>query len=146
MDVGIGVGRWCDYLDCPGQFQLFSVALKSCLFLHLFQVFHFLVKYAVLWKVYSHIVLKREEPTHWKRPWSWERLKAKEKGDDRGWDGWMASPTRWTWVWANSRRWWRAGNSGLLQFIGSQRVRHDLVTEQQLKHDLSFRSKENDKV
>ena len=146
MDVGIGVGRWYNYLDCPGQFQLFSVVLRSCLFLHLFQVFHFLVKYAVLCKVYSHIVLKCEEPTHWKRPWSWERLKAKEKGDDRGWDGWMASPTRWTWVWANSRRWWRAGNSGVLQFIGSQRVRHDLVTEQQLKYDLSFRSKENDKV
>ena len=48
-----------------------------------------------------------EEPTHWKRLWCWKRLKAGEEGDDRGWDGWMASPSQWTWVWANSRRWWR---------------------------------------
>ena len=41
--------------------------------------------------------------THLKRPWCWERLKAAGEGDDRGWDGWMASPTQWTWVWANSR-------------------------------------------
>ena len=46
-----------------------------------------------------------EELTHWKRPWCWDRLKAGGEGDDRGWDGWMASPTRWTWVWAVSRRW-----------------------------------------
>ena len=48
----------------------------------------------------------QEELTHWKRPWCWERLKAGEEGDDRGWDDWMASPTRWTWVWAGSRSWW----------------------------------------
>ena len=47
-----------------------------------------------------------EELTHWKRPWCWERLKAGGEGDDRGWDGWMTSPTLWTWVWANSRSWW----------------------------------------
>ena len=60
-----------------------------------------------------------------------ERLKAGEE-DDRGWDGWMISPTRWTWVWANSRRWWRTGKPGVLQFMGLQRVEHDLATEQQL--------------
>ena len=43
-----------------------------------------------------------EELTHWKRPWCWERLRAGGKGDDRGWDGWMASLTQWTWVWTNS--------------------------------------------
>ena len=48
-----------------------------------------------------------EELTHWKRPWCWKRSKAGEEGDDRGWDKWMASPTRWTWIWASSRRWWR---------------------------------------
>ena len=48
---------------------------------------------------------------------------------DRGWDGWMASPTQWTWVWANFRRPWRAGEPGVLQSVGSQRVRHDLATE-----------------
>ena len=48
-----------------------------------------------------------EEWTHWERPWCWERLKAGGEGDDRGWDGWMASPTQWTWVWASSGRRWR---------------------------------------
>ena len=47
-----------------------------------------------------------EELTHWKRPWCWEGLGAGGEGDDRGWDGWMASPTRWAWVWVNSRSWW----------------------------------------
>ena len=46
-----------------------------------------------------------KELTHWKRPWCWERLRVGEEGDDRGWDGWMASPTQWTWVWVNSRSW-----------------------------------------
>ena len=44
-----------------------------------------------------------KELTHWKRPWCWERLKAGGEGDNRGWDGWMASPTWWTWVWVSSR-------------------------------------------
>ena len=65
-----------------------------------------------------------------KRPWCWERLKAGGDGDNRVWDGWMASPTRWTWVWASSRRWWRTGKPGVLQPIGSQRVGH-WVSEQQ---------------
>ena len=53
-----------------------------------------------------------KEPTHWKRPWCWERLRAGGEGDDRGWDGWMASQTQQTWVWANSRRWWRTRKPG----------------------------------
>ena len=51
------------------------------------------------------------------------------KGDDRGWDGWMASLTQWTWVWVNSGSWWWTGRPGVLRFIGSQRVGHDWVTE-----------------
>ena len=70
-----------------------------------------------------------EELTHWKRPWWWERLKAGGEGDDRGWDGWMASPTRWTWVWVSSGSWWRTGKPGVLQSMRSQRVGHDWVTE-----------------
>ena len=70
-----------------------------------------------------------KELTHWKRPWCWERLKAGGEGDDRGWDGWMTSPTQWTWVWASSRSWWWTGKPGMLQSVGSQRVRHDWVTE-----------------
>ena len=56
-----------------------------------------------------------EELTHWKRPWCWEGLRAGGEGDDRGWDGWMASPTRWTWVCVNSRSWWWTGKPGVLQ-------------------------------
>ena len=66
-----------------------------------------------------------QELTHWKRPWCWERLKAGGEGDNRGWDGWMASPTQWTWVWASSGRRWRTGKPGVLQSTESQRVRHD---------------------
>ena len=67
-----------------------------------------------------------------KAPILWPaRLRAREKGGDRGWDAWMASLTQWTWVWANSERWWRTGRPGVLQFMGSQRVRHNLATEQQ---------------
>ena len=60
-----------------------------------------------------------EELTHWRRPWCWERLRAGGEGGDRGWDGWMASPTRWTWIWANSGRWWRTGKPGMWQSMGS---------------------------
>ena len=70
-----------------------------------------------------------KEVTHVKRPWCWERLKAGGEGDDREWDGWMASRTQWTWVWVNSGSWWWTGRSGLLQSMGSLRVRHDWATE-----------------
>ena len=69
-----------------------------------------------------------EELTHWKRPWSWERLRAGE-GDNRGWDGWMASLTQWTRVWVESGSWWWTGRPGVLWFMGLQRVRHNWVTE-----------------
>ena len=65
------------------------------------------------------------------RPWCWERLKTGGEGDNRGWDGWMASPTRWTWVWASSRRWERTGKPGVLQSMGPQKVGHNWATEQQ---------------
>ena len=66
-----------------------------------------------------------EELTHWKRPWCWEGLRAGREGDNRGWDGWMASPAQWTWVWVNSGSWWWTGRPGVLRFMGLQRVRHD---------------------
>ena len=69
-----------------------------------------------------------EELTHLKRPWCWERLRAGE-GDDRGWEGWMASPTQWTWVWVNSGSWRWTGRPGMLRFIGSQRIGYDWTTE-----------------
>ena len=70
-----------------------------------------------------------EELTHWKRPWCWERLKAGGERDYRGWDGWMASLIRWTWVWASSGSWWWTGKPGMLQFMGSKRVGHNWATE-----------------
>ena len=70
-----------------------------------------------------------KELTHLKRPWCWERLKAGGEGDNRGWDGWMASLTRWRWVWVNSGSWWWTGRPGVLQSIVSQRVGHNWVTE-----------------
>ena len=66
-----------------------------------------------------------KELTHWKRLWCWEGLGARGEGDNRGWDGWMASPTRWTWVWVNSGSWWWTGRPGVLRFMGLQRVGHD---------------------
>ena len=67
--------------------------------------------------------------TQWKRPWCWERLRAGGEGDDREWDGWMASLTRWTQLWVNSGSWWWTGRPGVLQFMGSQRVGHNWGTE-----------------
>ena len=59
-----------------------------------------------------------EESTHWKRLWCWEGLGAGGEGDDREWDGWMASPTRWAWAWVNSGSWWWTGRPGVLCFMG----------------------------
>ena len=70
-----------------------------------------------------------EKWTHWERLWCWEGLGAGGEGEDRGWDGWMASLTRWTWVWLNSGSKWGTGRPGVLQFMGSQRIGHDWATE-----------------
>ena len=68
-----------------------------------------------------------KELTHWKRPRCWERLKAGGERDDRGWDGWMASPTWWTWVWVNSGSWWWTGKACCSP--QGHRARHDWATE-----------------
>ena len=70
-----------------------------------------------------------KEFTHWKRPCCWEGLGAGGEVVDRGWDGWVASPTRWTWVWVNSGSWWWTGRPGVLRFMGSQIVGHNWATE-----------------
>ena len=77
----------------------------------------------------STLATSCEELTHWERLWCWEGLGAGGEGDYRGWDGWMASLIRWMWVWVNSRSWWWTGRHVVLQFMGSQRVGHDWVTE-----------------
>ena len=65
----------------------------------------------------------------WKDPDAGKRLKMEGKVDDRGWDGWMASPTPWPWVWVGSGSWWWIGRPGMLWFMGSQGVRHNWATE-----------------
>ena len=77
----------------------------------------------LLWSSDAKGQLIRKDPDAGK-DWGQE-----EKGDDRGWDGWMASQTRWTWVWVNSGSWWWTGRHGVLRFVGSQRVGHDWATE-----------------
>ena len=67
--------------------------------------------------------------THWKRLWCCQRLKVGGEGDNRRWDGWVASPAWWTWIWASFGSWWWRGNPGVLQSMGSQSVGHDWATE-----------------
>ena len=92
-----------------------------------------------LWMFLGRIDAEAETPTLWpphvkswligedpdaRRDWG-----AGGEAGDRGWDGWMASLTRWTWVWVNSASWWWTGRPGVLRFMGSQRVGHDWATE-----------------
>ena len=81
------------------------------------------------WVFIGRTDAEAETPIPWP-PWWWEGLGAGGEGDDRGWDSWMASPIRWTWVWVNSGSWWWTGRPGVLRFMGSQRLGRDWVTEQ----------------
>ena len=89
----------------------------------------FLFKQIVFLVLKCTLATSCKELTHWKRLWCWEGLGAGGEGDDRGWDGWMASLTQWMWVWVNSGSWWWTGRPGVLWFMGSQRVGHDWATE-----------------
>ena len=75
---------------------------------------------------FSHLMLRVDSL---ERLWCWEELGAGGEGNDRGWDGWMASLTQRTWVWVNSGSWRWTGRLGVLWFLGSQRVGHIWVTE-----------------
>jgi len=127
LNCGVGGDSW-ESLGLQGDPTLKEIPLglsqsyrKSVLNIH--------------WKVWCWIWSSNtlatwcKELTPWKRPWCWERLKAGGEGDNRGWDGWMASLTQWTWVWVSSVSWWWTGRPGVLQSMGSQRVGHDWVTE-----------------
>jgi len=82
------------------------------------------------WSWNSNTLATRcEELTHLKRPWCAERLRTGGEGDNRGWHGWMASLTQWTWVWVNSGSWWWTGRPGVLWFLGSQGVGHNWATK-----------------
>ena len=82
-----------------------------------------------------------EEPTYWKRPWCWKRLKGKGEEASRGWDGYIASLTKWTWIWTNSWKQWRTREPDMLQSMVSQRGRHDLVPEQQQPRNTDYNLK-----
>ena len=86
----------------------------------------------ILWPPHAKSWLIGKDPDAG-RDWGQE-----EKGMYRGWDGWMASPTWWTWVWVNSRSWWWTGRPGVLLFMGSQRVGHDWATELNWSHLRNF--------
>ena len=103
----------------------------------------------------SQIFIRRtdaeaETPTLWppvwrtdsleKKSWCWERLNVGGEGDGKGWDGWMASPIPWTWVWINSGSWWWTGRPGVLQSMGSPRVRHDWATELKWTEKFTYNS------
>ena len=75
--------------------------------------------------VFGHLMWRADS---FERDWCWERLRAGREGDSRGWDGWMVSPTQWTWVWMHSGSWWWTGKTGMLQSMGLQRVQHDWMT------------------
>ena len=91
------------------------------------------------WVLIGRTDVEAETPILWpphvkswligKDPNSWEGLGAEGEGDDREWDGWMASPTRWTWVWVDSGSWWWTGRPGMWWLMGSQRVGHNWATE-----------------
>ena len=100
------------------------VIISDCYLLHLklLSFSHFVL---CLWLHFYPVNYRH----NWKRPWCWEGLGAGREGADRGWDGWMASPTRWAWVWVNSGSWWWTGRPGVLRSMGLQRAGHDWVTE-----------------
>ena len=79
----------------------------------------------ILWLPDMNSWLTGKDLTHEKRPWCWERLKAKGEEGSRRWNGWIALSIQWTWTWTNSRRWWGTGRPGMLQSMGSQRVGHN---------------------
>ena len=84
------------------------------------------------WCYFGHLMWRTDSL---QKPWCWERLKAGEV-NDRGWDGWMVSPTWWTWVWVNSRSWWRTRKPRLLPSMRLQSARHDWAIE--LIHERKF--------
>ena len=124
LNCGAGEGSW----KSLGQQEIKPVNLKG-------------INPEYYWKDWcwswssNILVIWFKQMTHWKNPWCWERLRAEGEEGIRGWDGWIASLKQWTWTWANSRRRWGPGRPGVLQSMGSQRVRHNWGTEQQQQRD-----------
>ena len=109
-------------------------------FIKLYFFFSFFLFGCAMWHEYSleglMLKLKLQYFGHlmWRtdllgKPLMLGKIEGGRKGDDRGWDDWMASPTQWTWVLVNSRSWWWRGRPGVLQSMGSQRVGHNRTIE-----------------
>ena len=122
-----GQAEWCGKWKCM-HVQIFILLDSLCLLVSIFKVYVHWKDWCWSWNS-NTLATWCEELAHLKRPGCWERLRAGGEGDDRGWDGWMASPTQWAWVWVNSGSWWWTGRPGVLLFMGSQRVGQDWVTE-----------------
>ena len=135
------VWLFCDPMDsslpgsCPWNFSSMNIGMGCHVLLQ--EIFPTQIKptslaslaFSRVFFTTSTLATSCEELTHWKRLWCWEGLGAGGEREDRGWDGWMASLTQWTWVWVNSGSWWGTGRPGLLRFMGSQRVGHDWATD-----------------
>ena len=118
LNCGIGEDSWKS-LGLPGDPTCLS-SRKSILNIHWKDW---------CWSLNSNpLAIWCKELTYWKRPWCWKRLNVGGKGDDRGWDGWMASLTQRTWVWVNAGSWWWTGRPGVLQPMAC-RVGHDWATK-----------------
>ena len=136
MDVRVGLWRRLSAKELMLQLWCWKKTRESPLDFKEIQPVH--SKGDQPWVFFRRTNAKAETPIIWPphaKSWligkdsCWEALAAGGKGDDRGWDGWMASLTGWTWVWVNSGSWWWTGRASVLRFMGSQRVGHDWVTE-----------------
>jgi len=136
MDVGVGLWRRLSTKELMLLNYGLEKTLDSPLDCNEIQPVH--SKGDQSWVFFGRNDAKAETPVLWPphakswligKDWCWEGLGAGGEGDYTGWDGWMASPTRWTWVWVNSGSWWWTGRPGMLRFTGSQRVGHDWATE-----------------
>ena len=97
---------------------------------------------------FGHLMQRNDslEKVYWKRPWCCEGLRAGGEGGNKGWDGWMASPTQWTWVCVNFGSWWGTCRPGVPQSMGSQRVGHDWATELNWTENLQIEGILNDYI
>ena len=132
--------------------EIWTIKKAECWRIDAFELWCWRRLLRVPWRSNQSVLKEWTVITHW-RDWFWSwsatggkkptpektlmmrKIEGKRRRGNRGWDGWMASLTQSTWVWANSRRQWRTERPGMLQFMGSQRVRHDLATKQQQHSD-----------